>query len=97
SEQAKTGGVLLTIEDADHTIDFSEYRKLNAATKTPTTEFPVFGTHPMVEHIAANMFAGEKAIDVSKWQSEPGAPAAYDAYREAMTQNPLINYGRPVV
>lgn len=97
ADQSKTGALLLAMEDADHSIDFTEYRKLQAAKETPETEFPVFGTHPMVEHIAANMIAGESAIDVSKWQDEPGAPAPRDAYREAITQNPLINYGRPIV
>lgn len=97
ADQSKTGGVLLTVEDADHSIDFAEYRQYKAVKETPKTEFPVFGTHPMVEHIAANMIAGEPAIDVSKWRDQPGAPSPYDAYREAMTQNPLINYGRPIV
>ncbi|MDI6022075.1 DUF2510 domain-containing protein [Leucobacter sp. UT-8R-CII-1-4] len=97
AEQNKTGGVLLTVEDADHTIDVLEYRKLPAAVKTPKVDYEVFGTHPMVEHIAASMIAGEKSIDVSKWSKDTNAPSPYDAYREAVTQNPIVNYGRPVV
>ena len=97
SEQAKTGAVLTSVEDADRSIDVEKYRALTAATKTPKVDYPVFGTHPMVEHIAANMYAGELAIDVSKWRDEPGAPAPYAAYREAMTQNPLLNYGSPLM
>ena len=97
AEQHKTGGVLLTVEDADHTIDVLEYRKLPSAKDTPKVDYPVFGTHPMVEHIAANMIAGEKSIDVSEWANDPTAPSAYDAYREAVTQNPIVNYGRPIV
>lgn len=97
SEQAKTGAVLTSVEDADRSIDVAKYRALTAATKTPKVDYPVFGTHPMVEHIAANMYAGELAIDVSKWRDEPGAPAPYAAYREAMTQNPLLNYGSPLM
>lgn len=97
AEQNKTGGVLLTVEDADHTIDVLEYRKLPAAVKTPQVDYDVFGTHPMVEHIAASMIAGEKSIDVAKWSKDTTAPSPYDAYREAVTQNPIVNYGRPVV
>lgn len=97
SEQAKTGAVLTSVEDADRSIDVEKYRALTAATKTPKVDYPVFGTHSMVEHIAANMYAGELAIDVSKWRDEPGAPAPYAAYREAMTQNPLLNYGSPLM
>ncbi len=97
SEQAKTGAVLTSVEDADRSIDVEKYRAMTAATKTPKVDFPVFGTHPMVKHIAANMYEGEPAIDVSKWRDEPGAPTPYAAYREAMTQNPLLNYGTPVV
>lgn len=97
SEQAKTGAVLTSVEDADRSIDVEKYRAMTAATKTPKVDFPVFGTHPMVEHIAANMYKGEPAIDVSKWRDEPGAPSPYAAYREAMTQNPLLNYGSPLM
>lgn len=97
SEQAKTGAVLTSVEDADRSIDVEKYRTMTAATKTPKVDFPVFGTHPMVEHIAANMYKGEPAIDVSKWRDAPGAPTPYAAYREAMTQNPLLNYGSPLM
>lgn len=97
AEQNKTGGVLLTVEDADHTIDVVEYRKLPTASKTPKVDYDVFGTHPMVEHIAASMIAGEQSIDVSKWSKDTNAPSPYDAYREAVTQNPIVNYGRPIV
>lgn len=93
ADQAKTGAVLLTVEDADRTIDVKKYREFKAATETPEVDFPVFGTHPMVKHIAANMYAGEPAIDLLKWRDEPGAPTPEAAYREAMTQNPLLNYG----
>ena len=77
SEQAQTAAVLTSVEDADRSIDVEKYRALTAATKTPKVDYPVFGTHPMVEHIAANMYAGELAIDVSKWRDEPGACLLY--------------------
>ncbi|MBL3700538.1 DUF2510 domain-containing protein [Leucobacter luti] len=97
SEQAATGGKTLTVEDADHMIDIAEYRKLAVADETPQVPYPVYGTHPMVKRIAANMYLGEPAIDVSLWKNEPGAPAPREAYQEAITQNPLLNYGTPLV
>lgn len=97
NEQIKTGGVMLTVSDSDHSIDYAEYREYEAATQTPKTDFPVFGTHPMVEHIAANMLVGEKSIDVSQWANAPGAPERDAAVNEALRQNPLLNLGRPII
>lgn len=55
------------------------------------------GTSEMVKFIAAALFAGVEAIDMSRFTADPAAPLIYDALGEALLQNPYITDTFPVI
>ena len=70
--------------------------------KTPSADLPDSpytwnGTSEMVRFIAANMFAGTPAIDLSRFTADPGSPLIGDAASEAYLQNPYITDFLPVI
>ena len=68
-----------------------------ASTEEPSSAYTWNGTSEMVRHIAANMFAGNTAIDMSRFVADPDSPLIYDAANEAVLQNPYLTDTFPVV
>lgn len=56
----------------------------------PNIPYNVNGTQELVLYLARNLMAGNTWIDVTQYVSQPGAPDAADAAREALYQNPLL-------
>lgn len=54
----------------------------------PPTEYPIFGSSPMVRYLGQHFVGQSRLIDLSEYTSAVGAPDPYDAINEAMTQNP---------
>jgi transglutaminase-like putative cysteine protease len=52
------------------------------------TKYPVYGSDEYVKFIAGHLVAGSEFIDVTDFQSVPGAQSFSDAYYEAYYQNP---------
>ena len=57
---------------------------------TPSSPYTWTGSTEMVTYIAAHLFAGTEAIDMSEYVADPTAPRIYDATNEAYFQNPYI-------
>ncbi|MCL1906776.1 MAG: transglutaminase-like domain-containing protein [Propionibacteriaceae bacterium] len=74
--------------------DYSTGREVS--TSAPESPFTWWGTSEMVTYIAANMFAGQEAIDMTAFLT-PDAPLIIDATNEAFLQNPYITDMFPVV
>ena len=70
---------------------------MTPSTTAPESGFTWNGTSDMVKYIAANMFAGQTAIDMSRFLADPAAPTVYDAANEAVLQNPYITDVFPVI
>ena len=64
---------------------------------TPETPYSWNGTSDMVKFIAANMYAGNPAIDLSAFTADPSNPLIADAANEAYFQNPYITDFSPIV
>ncbi len=56
----------------------------------PLVDYPIYGTHPFTEFIAAHMVARHEAIDISAWLAQPGTPDIADAVQEVRKQNPYV-------
>ena len=65
--------------------------------ETPDTPYSWNGTSDMVKFIAANMYAGTTAIDLSAYTADPSNPLIADAVNEAYFQNPYITDFSPIV
>ena len=63
----------------------------------PDTPYTWNGTSDMVRFIAANMFAGTEAIDMSRFTADPSNPLISDAANEAYYQNPYITDFSPII
>jgi transglutaminase-like putative cysteine protease len=70
---------------------------LTVSTQAPEAPYTWNGSSEMVKYIAANLFAGQAAIDLSQFLDDPQAPLIYDAANEAYLQNPYITDMFPVV
>ena len=73
-----------------------------ALSNTPSADEPESpytwnGTSDMVKFIAANMYAGTTAIDLSRFTADPDSPLIIDAVNEAYFQNPYITDFSPIV
>jgi len=80
----------------------SDQVKAFALSQTPSSDLPETpytwnGTSDMVKFIAANMYAGVAAIDLSRFTTDPDAPLIADAASEAFLQNPYITDFSPVI
>ena len=64
---------------------------------TPDTPYTWNGTSEMVTFIAANMYAGTTAIDLSRFTADPASPLIVDAANEAYLQNPYITDFSPII
>ncbi|HYG84072.1 MAG TPA: transglutaminase domain-containing protein [Verrucomicrobiae bacterium] len=82
--QAKTGN-FSTYTYATPKKDLSSITISKAAPEVP---YKVNATNSFTNYIAANMIAGSEYIDVSQFQDSP--IDLWDAYREAISQNPYI-------
>jgi len=67
------------------------------STTAPSSPYTWNGTSDMVKYIAANVFAGETAIDMSTYIADPDSPLIYDAANEAFLQNPYITDMVPTI
>ena len=65
--------------------------------ETPDSPYEWNGSSEMVKFIAANMFAGNTAIDLSRFTADPASPLIADAASEAFLQNPYITDFSPIV
>ena len=79
SQTAKTGDVLTSS---------------NTVSTTPTVDYPVNGSTPLVKFIAANLMAGNYRMDVANYYTDPTVDLT-DAIYEAVWQNPyaMLVYG----
>ena len=73
-----------------------------ALSQTPSSDLPDTpytwnGTSDMVTFIAANMYAGTTAIDLSRFTADPNSPLIADAASEAYLQNPYITDFSPII
>ncbi|WP_022890468.1 transglutaminase domain-containing protein [Agromyces italicus] len=59
-----------------------------AMTTAPPTEYPIFGSSPMVRYLGQHFVGQTRMIDLSEYTSALGAPDPYDAIHEAIEQNP---------
>jgi len=80
----------------------SDQVRIFALNQTPSAEQPDSpytwnGTSDMVKFIAANMYAGTPAIDLSRFTADPNAPLIGDAANEAYLQNPYITDFLPII
>ena len=74
-------------------IDDSEFAKLKTlkvSDKMPKVPYKVNGSSKYVKYVAANLLAGDMAIDITKYNEGVGTPAFSDVLSEALLQNPLI-------
>jgi hypothetical protein len=76
------------LEGFEVVVDTAADQAADPSTTAPETPYPVFGSNDFTRYIAANLIAGETAIDVSGFVDRPGMPEARDAYDEARLQNP---------
>ena len=67
------------------------------STTAPDSPYTWNGSSEMVTYIAANMFAGSTAIDLSRFTADPSNPLIYDAANEAWLQNPYITDLEPII
>ena len=67
------------------------------STTAPDSPYTWNGTSEMVTYIAANFYAGQTAIDMSRFVEDPASPLIYDAANEALLQNPLITDTMPII
>ena len=63
----------------------------------PDSPYSWNGTSDMVKFIAANMYAGTTAIDLSSFTADPSNPLIADAANEAFYQNPYITDYAPTI
>ena len=63
----------------------------------PDSPYTWNGTSDMVKFIAANMYAGTVAIDLSRFTADPSSPLIADAANEAYFQNPYITDFSPII
>lgn len=74
-------------------IDDSEFAKLKTlkvSDKMPKVPYKVNGSSKYVKYVAANLLAGDMAIDITECNEGVGTPAFSDVLSEALLQNPLI-------
>lgn len=74
-------------------IDDSEFVKLKTlkvSDKMPKVPYKVNGSSKYVKYVAANLLAGNIAIDITEYNEGVGTPAFSDVLSEALLQNPLI-------
>lgn len=84
-ETPKTGAVT-SFADLNGSVN-----DVTPSTVAPESDYDLFGTDDLTLYVAANLMAGEQAVDLSAYEGLPGLPDPYDAYREAYIQNPLIS------
>jgi len=88
------------MEDLDvmSTREVDQYGQATVpSTQAPESPYTWNGTSPMVTYIAANMFAGNTAVDLCPFTADPSSPLIYDAANEAFLQNPYITDMAPVI
>lgn len=71
-------------------IDWESLEVTDPSTETPDIPYQVNGTTEYVKFVAANLLAGNRYLDITKYDSQTGAPDFYDVLWEACYQNPLI-------
>ena len=76
------------------TRDYAQGKEISYT--IPDSPYTWVGTSEMVTYIAANMFAGTEAIDMTRFIT-PDAPLIIDAANEAYVQNPYIIDMFPIV
>ena len=90
SEQAPHTGMPQDSDWADR-VDWDALTSSQQPADTmPDVAYNVNGTRELVLYLARNLMAGNSWIDVTQYVSQPGAPDAEDAAREALYQNPLL-------
>jgi len=85
----------LNIMASSDVISYSVGR--TPSTTAPDSPYTWNGTSDMVKYIAANVFAGNEAIDMSQYIADPNSPLIYDAANEAFLQNPYITDMAPTI
>ncbi|MDO4291886.1 MAG: hypothetical protein Q4C65_01530 [Eubacteriales bacterium] len=71
-------------------IDWEALEVTEPSATVPDIPYQVNGTTEYVKFVAANLLAGNRYLDITKYDSQTGAPEFYDVLWEACSQNPLI-------
>jgi transglutaminase-like putative cysteine protease len=103
--QGNQRGLILTYQwgptedmnSMDHDQIKAYAARQSVSATTPEAPYTWNGSSDMVKHIAANLFAGNTAIDLSAYVADPAAPLIIDAANEAWLQNPYIVDSFPVI
>lgn len=64
--------------------------KVSNSKSIPQVEYPVNGSTNLVKYIAANLMAGNYAIDIKNYYTDPTV-GIWDAFWEAVYQNPYVS------
>ena len=74
----------------DSDIDWNKVQADQKISDTaPEVDYPVNGSSEYVKFVAANIMAGNMAMDVTRFAEKPGAPDFGTVFSEALGQNPL--------
>jgi hypothetical protein len=65
--------------------------------QAPPAPYAWQGSSDMVTYIAAHLWAGHEAIDMTAFVADPAAPLIFDATNEALLQNPYITDFAPII